>query len=162
VNLMAGLPGRNGPQALDLMRQRGEGWLRLAVAFDRAPVLDPAKRPAPRPPVEARPKRLSVTEIKTLIRDPYAIYARHVLKLKPLDPLRPEPDPRLRGVVLHEILEIYLRRGGGGREVLMSIADAVIVEKVAWPLARTIWLSRIAKAADAFLRSAPRPAAAQC
>jgi double-strand break repair protein AddB len=152
VNLMAGLPGRNGPQALDLMRQRGEDWLRMAVAFDRAPVLDPAKRPAPRPPVEARPKRLSVTEIKTLIRDPYAIYARHVLKLRPLDPLRPEPDPRLRGVVLHEILEIYLRRGGGGREVLMAIAEAVITDKVAWPLARTIWLSRIAKAADAFLR----------
>jgi RecB family exonuclease len=33
----------------------------------------------------------------------------------------------------------------------MAIADAVITEKVAWPLARTIWLSRISKAADAFL-----------
>lgn len=151
VNLMAGLPERNGPDALDRMKKRGEGWLSLAAAFDRADDIPPARRPAPRPPVEARPKRLSVTEIKTLIRDPYAIYARHVLKLNPLDPLRPEPDPRLRGVVLHEILEIYLRRGGGGREVLMSIADAVIAEKVAWPLARTIWLSRIAKAADAFL-----------
>jgi len=151
VNLMAGLPERNGPQALDLMKKRGDSWLAMAAAFDRADPIPPARRPAPRPPVEARPKRLSVTEIKTLIRDPYAIYARHVLKLKPLDPLRPEPDPRLRGVVLHEILEIYLRRGGGGREVLMSIAAAVIAEKVAWPLARTIWLSRIGKAADAFL-----------
>lgn len=151
VNLMAGLPERNGPDALDLMKKRGDDWLAKAAAFDRADHIQPARRPAPRPPIEARPKRLSVTEIKTLIRDPYAIYARHVLKLSPLDPLRPEPDPRLRGVVLHEILEIYLRRGGGGREVLMSIADAVIAEKVAWPLARTIWLSRIAKAADAFL-----------
>ncbi|WP_374430903.1 double-strand break repair protein AddB [Tabrizicola sp.] len=151
VNLMAGLPDRNGPKALDLMRGRGDHWLGLATAFDQAPEVPAAKRPSPRPPVEARPKRLSVTEIKTLIRDPYAIYARHVLKLKPLDPLRPEPDPRLRGVVLHEILEVYLRRGGGGREVLMSIAEAVIAERVAWPLARTIWLSRIAKAADAFL-----------
>lgn len=151
VNLMAGLPGRNGPQALELMRARGDDWLRMAAAFDRAPEIAAASRPSPRPPLEARPKRLSVTEIKTLIRDPYAIYARHVLKLKPLDPLRPEPDPRLRGVVLHEILELYLKRGGGGREVLMSIAEAVIADKVAWPLARTIWLSRIAKAADAFL-----------
>lgn len=151
VNLMAGLPERNGPKALEAMQTRGADWLAMATAFDRADEIPPAKRPSPRPPVEARPKRLSVTEIKTLIRDPYAIYARHVLKLNPLDPLRPEPDPRLRGVVLHEILEIYLRRGGGGREVLMSIADAVIAERVAWPLARTIWLSRIAKAADAFL-----------
>ncbi|WP_295078157.1 double-strand break repair protein AddB [Tabrizicola sp.] len=151
VNLMAGLPERRGPEALAAMIRRGDDWLAKAAAFDRAPVTEPAKRPAPRPPVEARPKRLSVTEIKTLIRDPYAIYARHVLKLRPLDPLRPEPDPRLRGVVLHEILEIFLRRGGGGRDALMAIADAVITEKVAWPLARTIWLSRIAKAADAFL-----------
>ncbi len=151
VNLMAGLPERHGPEALAAMIRRGDDWLAKAAAFDRVPVTDPAKRPAPRPPVAARPKRLSVTEIKTLIRDPYAIYSRHVLKLRPLDPLRPEPDPRLRGVVLHEILEIFLRRGGGGRDALMAIADAVITEKVAWPLARTIWLSRIAKAADAFL-----------
>jgi RecB family exonuclease len=151
VNLMDGLPQRNGPQALQAMRDRGDQWLSLAAAFDRAPVTPPAKRPSPRPPVAARPKRLSVTEIKTLIRDPFAIYAHHVLKLRPLDPLRPEPDPRLRGTVLHEILEVYLRGGGGGREVLLSIAEAVLAEKVAWPLARTIWLSRIAKAADAFL-----------
>lgn len=151
VNLMAGLPDRNGPEALKAMQARGDHWLRLAAAFDRAPEIPPAKRPSPRPPVAARPKRLSVTEIKTLIRDPFAIYARHVLKLKPLDPLRPEPDPRLRGVVLHEILELFLRQGGGDRDALMAIARTVISEKVAWPLARTIWLSRIAKAADAFL-----------
>jgi RecB family exonuclease len=65
--------------------------------------------------------------------------------------LRPEVDPRLRGVVLHEILEIFLRRGGGDRGTLLAIADAVLAERVAWPLARTIWHSRISKAADAFI-----------
>ena len=151
VNLMSGLPQKNGPEALRAMRDRGDDWLRKAQAFDAAPATDPANRPSPRPPVAARPKKLSVTEIKTLVRDPYAIYARHVLKLRPLDPLRPEADPRLRGVVLHEILEVYLRSGGGGREKLLAITDAVLAERVAWPLARTIWHSRIAKAADAFL-----------
>ncbi|MBN8632940.1 MAG: double-strand break repair protein AddB [Rhodobacterales bacterium] len=151
TNLMSGLPQRNGPEALQAMRDRGEHWLRLATAFDAAPKAEPAKRPSPRPPVAARPKQLSVTEIKTLVRDPYAIFARHVLKLRPLDPLRPEADPRLRGVVLHEVLEKFLRHGGGGREELLAITDAVLAERVAWPLARTIWLSRIAKAADAFL-----------
>jgi len=53
--------------------------------------------------------------------------------------------------VLHEILEVYLRSGGGGREKLLAITDAVLAERVAWPLARTIWRSRIAKATDAFL-----------
>lgn len=151
VNLMSGLPQRNGPAALQAMRDRGDHWLRLADGFDAVPASDPAKRPSPRPPVSARPKKLSVTEIKTLVRDPYAIYARHVLKLRPLEPLRPEADPRLRGVVLHEILEVYLRSGGGGRDRLLAITDAILADRVAWPLARTIWRSRIAKATDAFL-----------
>lgn len=151
VNLMAGLPQRRGKEALDAMRARGDHWLRLAEAFDKAPDAPGARRPSPRPPVEVRPKQLSVTEIKTLIRDPYAIYARHVLKLRPLDPLRPRADPRLRGTVLHEILETFLRQGGGDRATLLAIAEAVLADRVAWPLARTIWLSRLAKAADAFI-----------
>lgn len=151
VNLMEGLPQRDGPAALKAMRARGDDWLRLVEAFDLARETPPARRPSPRPPVDARPKKLSVTEIKTLVRDPYAIYARHLLKLRPLDPLRPEADARLRGVVLHEILEVFLRDGGGGRETLLAITDTVLARRVAWPLARTIWRSRIAKAADAFL-----------
>ena len=151
VNLMKGLPQRQGPEALAAMQARGDHWLRLAAAFDRVPQGQAARRPSPRPPVAARPRKLSVTEIKTLVRDPYAIHARHVLHLRPLDPLRPEADPRLRGIVLHEILELYLRQGGGGRAALLAITDEVLAQRVAWPLARTIWRSRIAKAADAFL-----------
>jgi double-strand break repair protein AddB len=152
VNLMAGLPGRNGPEALDAMKDRGDRWLRLAAAFDRPQeVATPAARPSPRPPPMARPKRLSVTEIKTLIRDPYAIYARHVLRLGPLDPLRPEADPRLRGIVLHKILERFVARKGASAEDLLRIADTVLAEQVAWPLARTIWRARIGKAAEAFV-----------
>jgi ATP-dependent helicase/nuclease subunit B len=151
VNLMGGLPEQRGREALDAMRARGGTWLEMVRAFDAAPPAKPSLRPSPRPPIAARPRKLSVTEIKTLIRDPYAIYARHVLKLRPLDPLRAEADPKLRGIVLHEILEVFLRHGGGTRDTLLAIADAVLAERVAWPLARTIWQSRIAKAADAFL-----------
>lgn len=151
VNLMEGVPDRQGPQALAAMRDRGRVWLDRALAFD-APValVPPAPRPSPRPPVDVRPKRLSVTEIKTLIRDPYAIYARHILRLRPLDPLRPEADPRLRGTVLHEILEMFVRQGGR-RDALLAITDAVLAKRVAWPLARAVWRARIEKAAAAFL-----------
>jgi ATP-dependent helicase/nuclease subunit B len=111
----------------------------------------PEHRPSPRPPVAARPKKLSVTEIKTLIRDPYAIYARHILRLSPLDPLRPDADPRLRGTVLHAILERFVGQEGATVEDLLRIADAVMAERVAWPLARAVWRARIAKAAEAFI-----------
>jgi len=152
VNLMEGLPQRQGPQALAVMRDRGQVWLDRALAFDTPPApVPPAPRPAPRPAVTLRPKRLSVTEIKTLIRDPYAIYARHILRLNPLDPLRPEADPRLRGTVLHEILESFVRQGQAGPAALMAITDQVLAAKVAWPLARAIWRARIEKAAAAFL-----------
>ncbi len=153
ANLMEGLPDRHGPEALAAMRKRGRDWLDLAAAFDRPPGLaTTAPRPSPRPPIAARPKRLSLTEIATLVRDPYTIYARHVLRLRPLDPLRPEADPRLRGVALHAILEDFLRQGGGDRDSLMQIATRVLEANVAWPLARAVWLARIDRAADAFLR----------
>lgn len=152
VNLMDGLPQRQGPEALEAMRARGQVWLDRATALDQPRgASTPAHRPSPRPPVAARPKRLSLTEIKTLIRDPYAIYARHVLRLRQLDPLRPEADPRLRGVVLHEILERFVREGGTTRADLLQIADQVLSDRVAWPLARAIWRARIEKAADPFL-----------
>ncbi|HVH03503.1 MAG TPA: double-strand break repair protein AddB, partial [Amaricoccus sp.] len=85
-NLLAGLPPE-GPAALAAARGRGRGWLALAdrVAAPAARVA-PAARPAPRPPAAARPATLSVSDVDRLIRDPYAIYAGKVLRLRRLDP----------------------------------------------------------------------------
>ena len=151
-NLMAGLPGSKGKEALDAMKDRGDRWLTIAAAFDAsAGLAQPEKRPSPRPPVVVRPKKLSVTEIKTLIRDPYAIYARHILRLSPLDPLRPQADPRLRGTVLHAVLERFVSQNGTKVEELLQVADAVLAEHVPWPLARAVWRARVGKAAEAFI-----------
>jgi ATP-dependent helicase/nuclease subunit B len=65
--------------------------------------------PAPRPPVALRPRRLSVTEIETWMRDPYAIYARHVLKLRALDPLDADPGAAERGQLIHQSLDRFVR-----------------------------------------------------
>jgi ATP-dependent helicase/nuclease subunit B len=155
TNLMSGLPAQGGPQALRAMIARGDVWLDRAAAMDApndAVPLEP--RPSPRPPLTARPNELPVTAIAKLIRDPYAIYARYVLRLKPMDPLRPGPDPRLRGQVLHRILETYLRNppeDQNARARLMAIAEALLAEDVAWPSARAFWLARLERAADLFL-----------
>ena len=71
-----------------------------------------SRPPNPQPPVPARPRRLSVTEIETLVRDPYAIYAKHVLKLEPLDPLGMAPDYALRGSLIHEALGKFVADAG--------------------------------------------------
>ena len=68
----------------------------------------PVGPPAPRPPVSTRPRQLSVTQIETWIRDPYAVYARHVLGLKPLDPLNADAGALERGILIHDILHAFV------------------------------------------------------
>lgn len=81
-------------------------YVDYAAALDRSDADPrPATPPAPAPPVSARPRGLSITEIRTWVRDPYAIYARHVLGLRPLDPPDMAPGPRERGTALHAVLE---------------------------------------------------------
>ncbi len=79
-------------------------------ALDR-PAGDPGPRPppAPRPPLEARPRRLSATRIETWIADPYAIYARSILGLTPLDPIDADPSAAERGIIIHHILDRFIR-----------------------------------------------------
>ena len=60
--------------------------------------------PEPRPPVAVRPKRLPVTEIEHWLRDPYTIYAKHILKLQALDPVDTPPGARDRGTVIHKAI----------------------------------------------------------
>ncbi|OYU20021.1 MAG: double-strand break repair protein AddB [Rhodobacteraceae bacterium PARR1] len=164
TNLMAGLPDRNGPDALKAMQARGRRWLDLAAALDMPPAemthdprLQLAKRPSPRPPVTHRPKLLPVTRIARLIRDPYAVYARSILDLKPLDPLRAKPDARLRGQILHLILERFVRERpeaedrAAARLRLLDTARQVLAQEVPWPAARLLWLARLDRAADFFL-----------
>ncbi|HEY2227589.1 MAG TPA: double-strand break repair protein AddB, partial [Xanthobacteraceae bacterium] len=83
-------------------RQQGERYLAWARALDRpAGAPRPAPRPVPRPPTAARPTRLSVTEIEHWLRDPYTIYAKHILRLKPLDAIDTPPGAADRGTVIH-------------------------------------------------------------
>ncbi|WP_170936944.1 MULTISPECIES: double-strand break repair protein AddB [Rhodomicrobium] len=87
-------------------------WLHWAAARNEAPTIPPAKPPAPCPPLDARPRRLSVSEIETLIANPYAIYARRILGLSPLNPLDAEPGGSERGQIIHDMLHRFARRYG--------------------------------------------------
>ncbi|MGE5504016.1 MAG: double-strand break repair protein AddB [Actinomycetota bacterium] len=84
-------------------------WLDWAALLDRPAAVRSAGPPAPRPPVDARPRRLSVTEIETWMRDPYAVYAKHVLGLKALDPIDADPGASDYGSMVHAALERFLK-----------------------------------------------------
>ncbi|MBE7211515.1 MAG: double-strand break repair protein AddB, partial [Gluconacetobacter diazotrophicus] len=101
VRLDAFLQGRN--QCLPA-HPAGE-WLRRLDQPAGAAV--PVRPPSPRPPVRLRPRRLSVTEIETWMRDPYAVHARHVLGLKPLAELEQPADAADYGTIVHEALASF-------------------------------------------------------
>ncbi|MHA6347216.1 double-strand break repair protein AddB [Roseivivax sp. CAU 1761] len=155
TNLLAGLPGRGGDAALAAMRARGARWRDHARALDAAPAMPPAPRPAPAPPVEHRPRKLPVTAIRTLVRDPYAIYAARILNLRPLPPLQREPDALLRGIVVHELFETFVRDslsdpGLLDPAALLDRAGAAFAQ-IPFPLVRQLWTARLGRIAPAFV-----------
>lgn len=164
TNLLAGLPENRGPEALAAMKARGSALLQLAGALETPDRGNAARRPAPRPPVEARPTELPVTAIRTLIRDPYAVYAQRVLRLRRLDPLRAEPDARRRGNVLHDIVHDFVRNrpeaepAGAARARLLDTAATILAQEIPWPSARRLWLARLARIADRFVGAEERRA----
>ncbi|WP_299608350.1 double-strand break repair protein AddB [uncultured Tateyamaria sp.] len=152
-NLLQGLASQGQEDHWAAMQDRGTHWLALTRQLDAAPDVPKATRPAPCPPVSARPRRFTVTEIQTLIRDPYAIYAKHVLRLRALRPLVQTPDALLRGILSHDVMERFVRDTLDNPDTLtvdalMEHARHVLTRDVPWPAARTLWLARFSRAAE--------------
>ncbi len=95
--------------ALDLQDalKPAQPWLEWARARDAVETVIPVPAPAPCPPVSARPTRLSVTRIEAWIANPYAIFARDILKLTKLDELAGEPGAALKGTLVHDALQRF-------------------------------------------------------
>lgn len=71
-------------------------------------VVTPAKAPRPTPPVAARKlNEFSPSRTVTLIRDPYADYAKRVLSLEPLRRVGEPIDARERGSAVHAAVERF-------------------------------------------------------
>ena len=88
---------------------RGRRYLALARTLDRADRV-PIETPAPRPPRAARPTYLTVTDVEHWLRDPYTIYAKHVLRLSPLDAVNTPPGARDRGNLIHNAIGDFTQR----------------------------------------------------
>ena len=145
TNLLQGLTVNQGPEALDAMQQRGMRFVNMARTLDPPLVAPPAKRPAPAPPVSVRPKRLSVTAIRKLVKDPYAIYAERILNLTVLSPLVPQPDARLKGIVFHTLMEeLFCSNATPATSASIERAAQRLLEThVPWPHIRAHWLGHI-------------------
>ncbi|MBL8600121.1 MAG: PD-(D/E)XK nuclease family protein [Devosia sp.] len=138
------------------LRARGAHWLAQAAGIDSAGRPQPARRPMPRPPAKDRPRELSITEVEPLMRSPYDIYARRVLRLQRLDPLGTQPDAKERGSMIHKVFERFVAEGLSfrGDDALPSL-ERMAREEFAGLDAiqerREIWLRRFRRAAEMFL-----------
>lgn len=136
-----------GPDHAKALRGRGERLLAWARALDDGPRQDFAPRPQPKPPVAVRPTHFSVTEIETLRRDPYAVYARRILRLAALDPLIRDPGAAERGTLFHAILHRFSREcgdpaGPGALEALLAAGRACFAEAALPPDVHFVWWPR--------------------
>ena len=156
TSLLEGIEG-DGQSALQAMRKRGQYWIDLASKLESPERKKPSGRPSPKPPAAVRPNRLSVTEIKTLISDPYAIYAKNVLKLDPLKPFDERASAMLRGKLVHRIFENFIRdtqekldEHAAGK--LLAIAEDTLMKANIPTYAARVWLAEIKNTADQFVK----------
>jgi len=136
-----------GPDQAEAMKQRGQKYLDWMEALAATASEEFAPRPNPKPPLEARPKRFSVTEVETLRRDPYAIYARKILKLQALEPYIRDPGAAERGTLFHDALDAFVRSGidpadPKALEKLLETGRQVFDEAQLPQDVRTVWWPR--------------------
>jgi ATP-dependent helicase/nuclease subunit B len=154
VRLEAWLAG----QRLALPPHPATGWAR---GLDVPVRIAPAARPQPRPPLALRPRRLSVTEIETLLADPFAIYARHVLRLRALDPLEQETDAIDYGSLVHRGLEVFFRSVGASwparaEERLQAAMEQALVQARVRPALAEWWRPRLVRIATWVAEQEPK------
>lgn len=157
-NLLKGL-GEDGETAWEEMGTRGDTWLHQARALDTPDqTVRPEPRPAPAPPLDARPTATSVTEVETLVRDPYAVYARRVLNLRPLDDIGRLPDARDRGTAFHKVFEAFVKATEDGlpenaEDVFREATERALGATIPWPAERRLWQAKLLRMAGRFLEA---------
>ncbi|MGZ5852947.1 MAG: double-strand break repair protein AddB [Xanthobacteraceae bacterium] len=134
---------------------RGAIYTDYARALDHPAAVSPALRPQPAPPPEARPSQLSVTDIENWLRDPYTIYAKHVLRLFPLEAVDTPPGAADRGSFIHEAIGEFTKTFADALPADVARELAALGKKHFAPLedyeeARAFWWTRFLRITNWF------------
>jgi ATP-dependent helicase/nuclease subunit B len=136
----------------------GKSPLRDIHAAIHTPVeVNPVEPPAPTPPTDKRPRQLPVTAVETLMRDPYSVYARYVLRLRPKAPIDAAPGVADRGIATHAALDAFLRRypddlPDAPYEELLKIGRETFAAHLDNPTVQSFWWPRFERVAAWFVR----------
>ena len=146
---LAAVAGPRWPE----VAKRGAHYLAWARALDRpeGPVTA-EPQPAPKPPRALRPKGLSVTEIEHWLRDPYTIYAKHILRLAPLDAVDMAPGAAERGTIIHAAIGEFTQRFAAAMPpdpvgALIELGRPHFAALEDFPEARAFWWPRFVRIA---------------
>ncbi|MEN3929807.1 double-strand break repair protein AddB [Microvirga sp. W0021] len=147
----------SGDEVWNSVTRRGDYYRKLAALVEYMEPSAPLKRPTPQPDPRYFPRSLSVTEIETLQRDPYAIYAKHILKLDALDPLSQAPGAADRGTIIHDVVAQFASQWPNDlpedalAELLQMGAEAFKDIHTAFPQVYAEWWPRFERLAHEFI-----------
>ncbi|MDB2499066.1 double-strand break repair protein AddB [Alphaproteobacteria bacterium] len=136
-----------------------KAWL---VKFEPKTIPQPAVRPSPCPPLASRPRQFSATEIDIWITDPYAIYAKKILRLKPLDDIDRSADAALRGILFHNALADFSKANATGQlgedalQQLLDFGKTHFAGQIGQPSIRHFWWTRFEAMAAWFIENEDR------
>ncbi|MDE2379050.1 double-strand break repair protein AddB [Bradyrhizobium sp.] len=136
-------------------KRAGEKYIAWAHELDRPDKVEPIKQPEPRPPRATRPLKLSVTAIEDWLRDPYTIYARHILRLDALDPVDMPLSAADRGSAIHDAIGEFTqsfadRLPDDPARALRDIGEKHFSPLMERPEARALWWPRFQRIARWF------------
>lgn len=142
---------------LALPQTAGQRYRRWRQDMDTPAAIQPAPRPAPTPPLPARPRQLSVTRIESWMRDPYQIYAQYVLNLRAFDPIDADPGGAERGTFIHAALERFIDAypdtlPPDAERQLLSLGRAALVDLRVPQDVEAFWWPRFEKIVHEFVR----------
>ena len=136
-----------------------KAWL---AKFEPKTIPQPAVRPSPCPPLASRPRQFSATEIDIWITDPYAIYAKKILRLKPLDDIDRSADAALRGILFHDALADFSKANATGQlgtdalQQLLDFGKTHFASQIGQPSIRYFWWTRFEAMAAWFIENEHR------
>jgi ATP-dependent helicase/nuclease subunit B len=121
---------------------------RLTRALDHPGLAQPVDRPAPSPPAEQRPDKISVTAVDRLKADPFAFYAQSILKLRSLDPVDDDHTARWKGEAVHKVFEEWQQEDDCDPDKLRPRAEQLLKGEAIHPMLRALWAPRLLEAID--------------
>jgi len=120
---------------------QARAWLSAIDQPEREP--QPYARPAPLPSREQRHVPISVTQVDSLIADPYSFYAKKIMGFASLDMIDADPSAAWRGTIIHDILEQWAKQDDYAPAALRERAQSFLQDPGLHPLMRSLWAPRL-------------------